>query len=172
VLHLQIEILFSYEKQRHHEFCRLDGFWEYYPEWGNLIPKGYVYVFTYKWILAIKYRMACQIFNPEMFLSIGKTGTKKWNRYWRKGHPETAPPRDPSHLQTLNPHTIAYIKKLLLTRTWYDCSLRYSTSTWPIQMQILTANNLTEPRDPNGRARGKDWKRWRGLQRHSKNNIS
>ena len=51
-----------------------------------------------------------KIVNLEMFLSKGKTGTIKWNIDWRKGHPETAPPRDPSHLQTPNSTTITDIK--------------------------------------------------------------
>jgi hypothetical protein len=36
----------------------MDGSWEYYHEWSNLVPKGHVwYVLIYKWILAIKYRI-------------------------------------------------------------------------------------------------------------------
>ena len=69
-----------------------------------------------------------------------KDKDKDWSRDWRKGHPETAPPMDPSHLQTPNPGTIADAKKCLLIGAWYGRSLRGSTSTWPIQMQILTAN--------------------------------
>jgi hypothetical protein len=44
----------------------------------------------------------------------------------RKGHPETAPPREPSHVQTTNPDTIAHAKKYLLTGAWYSCPLRGS----------------------------------------------
>jgi hypothetical protein len=33
----------------------------------------------------------------------------------RKDHPETAPPRDPSHYQPQNADTIAYASKILLT---------------------------------------------------------
>jgi hypothetical protein len=44
-------------------------------------------------------------------------------------------------------------KKCLLAGAWYGYSLRGSASTWPIQIQILTANYQTEPQDPNGRAR-------------------
>ena len=72
---------------------------------------------------------------------------QKWSRDWRKGHFKTAPPRDPSHLQTLNPDTIGDAKKCLLPGAWYGCPLRGSFSTWPIQMQILTANHWTEPGD-------------------------
>jgi hypothetical protein len=36
----------------------MDGSWEYLPEWGNPAPKGNTwYVFTYKWILVIKYKI-------------------------------------------------------------------------------------------------------------------
>ena len=42
---------------------------------------------------------------------------------------ETALPRNQSHQQTLNPHTIADAKKHLLTGGWYDCPLRGSAST-------------------------------------------
>jgi hypothetical protein len=72
-----------------------------------------------------------------------------------KDHPEIAPPRDPSHLQTLNPDTIADVKKFLLTGAWYGYFLRGSTSTWSIQMQILTANHQTEPGHLSGRGRGR-----------------
>ena len=34
--------------------------------------------------------MHLKIFNSEMFLSSRKTGTKQWNRDWRKGYPETS----------------------------------------------------------------------------------
>jgi len=33
----------------------------------------------------------------------------------RKGHPETAPPGDPPHIQSPNPVTIVDVKKYLLT---------------------------------------------------------
>jgi hypothetical protein len=32
-----------------------------------------------------------------------------WNRDRRKGHPETAPPRDPSHVQSPNPDAIVEV---------------------------------------------------------------
>ena len=44
----------------------------------------------------------------------------------RKHNLETATPRDPSHLQTLNPETIVDAKKFLLTGAWYGCPLRGS----------------------------------------------
>jgi hypothetical protein len=40
---------------------------------------------------------------------------KEWSRNWRKGHAETAPPGDPSHMQTPNLDTVADAKKYLLT---------------------------------------------------------
>jgi hypothetical protein len=43
----------------------------------------------------------------------------------------------------------------LLIGAWYGCSLRDSNSTWPKQIQILTANYCTEPGDPNRRASGR-----------------
>jgi hypothetical protein len=39
----------------------------------------------------------------------------EWSRDCRKGHPETFPPEDPSHMQTPNPDTIADATKCLLT---------------------------------------------------------
>ena len=91
-------------------------------------------------------------FNPEVFLS-KERDKKKWNREWKNSLPETTPFRDPSHLQTPNSDTITDAKKHLLTGAHYGCYLLGSTSTWPIQMQILTANHGTEPRKPNGRSR-------------------
>ena len=53
-------------------------------------------------------------FNPELFLSNGKTGPKM-NKDWMKFHSETVPLRDPSYLQTTNPDAIADAKKSLMT---------------------------------------------------------
>jgi hypothetical protein len=44
-------------------------------------------------------------------------------------------------MQTPNPDSIADAKKCVLTGAWYGCSLRGSTNTWPIQMQVLTVNH-------------------------------
>jgi hypothetical protein len=55
-----------------------------------------------------------QILNTELFLSRGNTG-KSVEQRLKEGHPETAPPGDPSHIQTLNPDTIADANKCLLT---------------------------------------------------------
>jgi hypothetical protein len=88
-----------------------------------------------------------------MFLSKIKTGTKELNKNQKKCHPETAPPKDPSCLQTLDPHTIADAKNHLLTEAWYGCLLRGSAKAWPIQMHIVPANHGTEHRDANRRVR-------------------
>jgi hypothetical protein len=93
-------------------------------------------------------------FKTEMFLCKGSTG-KKWNRDWGKGHLETTPPRDPGYLQTPNSYTFADAKKSLMIGAWYDCSLRASTSMWLVEIQILTTNHHTEPRNTNGRIRGR-----------------
>jgi hypothetical protein len=45
----------------------------------------------------------------------GVTNTKFRAKMEEKNHPETAPPRDPSHIQPPNPGTIAYARKILLT---------------------------------------------------------
>jgi hypothetical protein len=99
--------------------------------------------------------MPLKILNWETFLSIGKTGTKSEAETEVKTRPETAPPREPSHLQIPNAYTIADAKKHLLTGALYGCSLRASSSTWPIQMQILTTNPWAGPGDSNGRTSGK-----------------
>ena len=82
-------------------------------------------------------------------------GNNEWNRHWMKGHPETAPHRDPSHLQTPNPDTIFAAKKCLLTGAWYSCHLRGRAKAWPIQMLQHTDNNLTNHGDLNGGVRGR-----------------
>jgi hypothetical protein len=99
-----------------------------------------------------------------MFMSKGKIGTKNETETEGKAHPETALPRDPSHLQAPNPGTIADAKKCLLTGTSYGCLLRGFASIryTAIQMQILTANHWTEP--------GEGLKELKGLQPHRKNN--
>ena len=53
-------MLSGYETQRHSEISRqMAGTRKYHPELGNPVTKGYAwYVHTYKWILAIKYRMS------------------------------------------------------------------------------------------------------------------
>jgi hypothetical protein len=59
-------------------------------------------------------------------------------------------PRDPFHLQTPNPNTIADAKKHMLTGAWYgcpECFCQHLTNT-----AADTANHQTES---NGRARGR-----------------
>jgi hypothetical protein len=88
-----------------------------------------------------------QNFNPELLLSKENARTKS--------ETETAPPGDPSHMQTPNADTIADAKKCLLTGTWYSCLLRGSARSWLRQMRMLTANHWTECRDPNGEVRAR-----------------
>ena len=38
-----------------------------------------------------------------------------WSRDLRKGHPETVPPGDPSHIQSPNPDAIVHAQKCMLT---------------------------------------------------------
>jgi hypothetical protein len=71
----------------------------------------------------------------------------------REGHPETAPPGDPSHIQSPKPDTIVDANKCLLTGAWYSCLLRSSASAWQIQRWMLSVNHWTEHRVPNGGAR-------------------
>ena len=47
-----------------------------------------------------------------------------WSRDWRKDHPETVPPRDPSYIQSQNTDAIVDDNKCLLTGTY--CLLRGS----------------------------------------------
>jgi hypothetical protein len=78
----------------------------------------------------------------------GLYGDKVWSRDWRKGHPETAPSKDSSHIQSPNPDTIVDAKKCLLTEAWESFLLRGSPRAWEIQRRMLTANNWTEHRSP------------------------
>jgi hypothetical protein len=55
-----------------------------------------------------------------------KCGDKVWSRDWRKGHPETAPPGDLSHIQPPNPDIMVDDRKCLLIETWCGCHLRGS----------------------------------------------
>jgi hypothetical protein len=56
-------------------------------------------------------------FDPELLLSKGNTVTKQWSRDQRKGHPETAPIWDTSHVQTPHPYTIVDVKNVLADRS-------------------------------------------------------
>jgi hypothetical protein len=46
---------------------------------------------------------------------------------------ETAPPGEPSHIQSPYPDSIVDANKCLLTGTWYSCLLRGSASAWQIK---------------------------------------
>ena len=76
-----------------------------------------------------------------------------WSKDWRHNHPETAPPRDPSHIQPSNPDTIVDVNKSLLTGAWYSYLLKESASAWQIQKWMLTAIHWTEHRVPSERVR-------------------
>ena len=78
---------------------------------------------------------------------------KVWNRDWRKGHLETAPPVDLSHIQSPNPDTIADTNKSLMKGAWYSYLLRGSASAWQTQKWMLTVIYNMEHRAPNVRAR-------------------
>jgi hypothetical protein len=68
-----------------------------------------------------------------------------------QGHPETVPPRDPTHLLTPDPDTIGDAKKCLQKGAQYSCPLRVSARTRPVQVQMYTAQHWIEFRDPNGK---------------------
>ena len=67
-----------------------------------------------------------------------------WSRVKRKGHPETALPGDPSHMQLQNPDTIADAGNLLLIRGWYGWLLKVSSKISKIQRQMFTAKESPE----------------------------
>jgi hypothetical protein len=57
-VHLYNKMLVSYLKWGHHEFCKWMELEKYHPEWGKPDPEKHTwYVLTYKWTLAIKYRI-------------------------------------------------------------------------------------------------------------------
>jgi hypothetical protein len=87
--------------------------------------------------------------NPEFLLSKENAGTKSGAETERPSDP----PRDPSHLLTPNPDTIADAKKCLLTGAWYSCPLRGPSRAGPIQMRMYTAKYWTECVDPKGEVR-------------------
>ena len=73
---------------------------------------------------------------------------QKWIRASIKGHQETAPTWDLSHVPASNSDTIADATLCLQTGAWYDCSPRDSTTTRMRQMKIYTGNHWTKPRNP------------------------
>ena len=72
---------------------------------------------------------------------------------WKKDHPETVPPGDPSHIQPPNPGTIAYARKILSKGPWYGCLLWGFACSWQIQKWMLIVIYRMEHRAPNGGAR-------------------
>jgi hypothetical protein len=70
-----------------------------------------------------------------------KYGDKVWSRDLRKGHSETAPQGDPSHIQSRNQEAIVDAGKFLLTRAWQGSLERLCqslTNTEPdAQSQLL-----------------------------------
>jgi hypothetical protein len=108
---------------------KIDGSGGYHPEWGNPITKEHIwYALSDKWILAQKLRISKIQFAKHMklkknedqsvdtsfLLRMGKNTHERSYRdevqSWdgRKGHQESAPPGDPSHIQPSNSDTIAY----------------------------------------------------------------
>ena len=75
-----------------------------------------------------------------------KYGDKVWSRDWRKGHPDTVPPGDSSHIQSPNLDIIVNAKKCMLEGAWYGCLLRGPARQ--IQRWMLAVNQRTECRVP------------------------
>jgi hypothetical protein len=80
---------------------------------------------------------------------------QKWSRDWRKHHPVNSPTWDLSHGQAPNPDTITDAMLCLQTGASHICPLRYSTSSWLKQIQILIINLWNKVKDPYGRIRGR-----------------
>ena len=91
--------------------------------------------------------------NGEQYLSRRRYRDKVWSRFWEKDHPETTPPRVPSHIQLQNPDTIIDAHKYLLTGAGYSCHLGGSASACQIQRGTLSVSHWTEHRVPNRGAR-------------------
>jgi hypothetical protein len=72
---------------------------------------------------------------------------------WRKDQPETASPGDPSYIQPPNPDTIAYDRKVFLTKPRYSYLLWSYSNAWQIQKCMLIVFYLMEHRSPNEGAR-------------------
>ena len=79
----------------------------------------------------------CYGINSQLDIELNQKHKTKQNS-WRKGHPETAPPGNPLHIQTPKPDIIADAKKCLLKGVWYRSLLRSSARAWQIQRQKLT----------------------------------
>jgi hypothetical protein len=70
-------------------------------------------VFFSDWVTSLRIIAFTIVTNNIKYLGVTVAKQVKGNR--RKDYPETAPPKDPSHKQPLNPDTITYASKILLT---------------------------------------------------------
>jgi hypothetical protein len=82
-----------------------------------------------------------------------KSCLKVWSWDKRMDHPETAPPRGPSHNHPPNADTFAYASKILLAGPWYSCLLWGYASAWQTQKWMLTVIYWMGHRAPNRGAR-------------------
>ena len=94
-------------------------------------------------------------FLTQIFSCLKEIQRQKRSRNWRNDGPMTCPTWEPFHGWAPNPDTITDAMLCWQTGACLSCPLSGSTNSWPIQMQILTANHWTEPGDPNGRDRGR-----------------
>ena len=152
----------------------MDGTRKCLPEWGNAITREHTwYALPDQWILAQNLGIPTIQFTDSVKLKrkehqsvdtviLLEGGSKcPWGEIQRQiveQRLRERPFRDchtwsPSHIQLLNPDTIVDANKCLLTGVWYSCPLRGSASAWQIQKWMLTANQWTEHRDPNGGSR-------------------
>jgi hypothetical protein len=72
----------------------------------------------------------------------------KWNKDWRKGHPETAQHGFLSSIQLPHPDVIVDAKKCLLTGAWNNYLWRGSTRAWHVQRKMLAITHWTEHGSP------------------------
>ena len=169
----------------------MDGSGGYHPQWVNPFTKELKwYALTDKWILPQKFRISKIQFAKHIKLKKNKVqyvntlspppimGKNTHGRSYRDkfcswdqrmGHPETAPPSDPSHNQQPNADTIAYASKILLKEPWYSCLLLGYARAFQIQKWLLTVMYWMEYWEPNEGAREKYPRRWRSLQPYSWN---
>ena len=147
---------------------------KYHPEWGNPITKEHTwYALNDKCILAQKVKIPIIQFTDHMTLkkkedqsvihwSFLEGGTKyPWVEIQRQiveQRLKERPFRDCPNWRSI-PYTVSKpipfvdANKGLLTGAWCSCLLRGSASAWQIQKLMLTANQWSEHRVPNGGAR-------------------
>ena len=94
-------------------------------------------------------------YNGEQNTHVRSYGDKVCSWDQRMGHPETAPPRDPSHNQQPNADSIAYASKILLKKPWYSCLFLGYDRALQIQKWLLTIMYWMEHWAPNEGAREK-----------------